>query len=56
MVREDELVEEIPFLVGPTLFNLDIFTLRAFNHIAPVGFFLHTDLFVIFSYILGTVY
>jgi DNA excision repair protein ERCC-3 len=36
MVREDELVTEIPFLVGPTLFNLDIFTLRTFNHIAPV--------------------
>jgi DNA excision repair protein ERCC-3 len=36
MVREDELVDEIPFLVGPTLYNLDIFTLRSFNHIAPV--------------------
>lgn len=51
MVREDELVEEIPFLVGPTLFNLDIFTLRAFNHIAPVCDLVSFVIFVARSYL-----
>eukprot|EP01128_Nolandella_sp_AFSM9_P006454 TRINITY_DN3323_c0_g1_i2.p1 TRINITY_DN3323_c0_g1~~TRINITY_DN3323_c0_g1_i2.p1 ORF type:complete len:563 (-),score=127.36 TRINITY_DN3323_c0_g1_i2:64-1752(-) len=35
-VREDTLIEELPHLVGPKLYELDIFTLRMQNHIAPV--------------------
>jgi len=36
MVREDELIEDLPHLVGPKLFELDIFTLRMHNYISPV--------------------
>jgi DNA excision repair protein ERCC-3 len=36
MVREDELIAELPFLVGPKLYELDIFTLRMRGHIAYV--------------------
>jgi len=35
-VREDELIEELPNLVGPKLYELDMHTLRMHNHIAPV--------------------
>jgi DNA excision repair protein ERCC-3 len=36
MVREDDLIAELPFLVGPKLYELDIFTLRMRGHIAYV--------------------
>jgi len=36
MVREDDLIQDLPCLVGPKLFELDIFTLRMHNFIAPV--------------------
>ena len=36
MVREDNAIDDLPQLVGPKLFELDIFTLRMHNYIAPV--------------------
>eukprot|EP01126_Amoeba_proteus_P042285 TRINITY_DN4592_c0_g1_i4.p1 TRINITY_DN4592_c0_g1~~TRINITY_DN4592_c0_g1_i4.p1 ORF type:complete len:976 (+),score=215.75 TRINITY_DN4592_c0_g1_i4:1181-4108(+) len=36
MVREDDLIPQVPFLVGPKLFDLDIFIPRMYGHIAPV--------------------
>jgi DNA excision repair protein ERCC-3 len=36
MIREDNLIAELPFLVGPKLYELDIFTLRMHGHIAYV--------------------
>lgn len=35
-MREDDLIPQLPYLVGPKLFELDLFTLRMQNHIAPV--------------------
>lgn len=35
-MREDGLVSELPNLVGPVLFELDVPTLKAHGHIAPV--------------------
>eukprot|EP01122_Echinamoeba_exundans_P016681 TRINITY_DN852_c0_g1_i5.p1 TRINITY_DN852_c0_g1~~TRINITY_DN852_c0_g1_i5.p1 ORF type:complete len:1290 (-),score=312.42 TRINITY_DN852_c0_g1_i5:68-3937(-) len=37
LVREDEGVSELPRLVGPKLFELDIFTLRMQKHISVVN-------------------
>lgn len=36
LVREDEKVADMPYLVGPKLFDLDIFTLKMRGHVAPV--------------------
>uniref|UniRef100_A0A6B2KZC3 DNA 3'-5' helicase n=1 Tax=Arcella intermedia TaxID=1963864 RepID=A0A6B2KZC3_9EUKA len=36
MVREDELIADLPHLVGPKLYELDIFTLRMHKYISPV--------------------
>jgi DNA excision repair protein ERCC-3 len=36
MVREDSLITDLPNLVGPKIFELDIFTLRMRGHIAYV--------------------
>ncbi len=36
MVREDTLISDLPYLVGPKIFELDIFTLRMRGHIAYV--------------------
>lgn len=36
MVREDDLIQDIPHLVGPKLFDLDIFIPLMYRHIAPV--------------------
>lgn len=37
LVREDEKIDDIPYLVGPKLFELDIFTLRMQRHISVVN-------------------
>jgi len=36
MIREDDLIRDLENLVGPRLYELDIFTLRMHNYIAPV--------------------
>lgn len=36
MVREDSLITDLPYLVGPKIFELDVFTLRMRGHIAYV--------------------
>ena len=36
LVREDDMIKDLPYLVGPKLYELDIYTLRMHNHIAPV--------------------
>eukprot|EP01124_Arcella_intermedia_P026424 TRINITY_DN4960_c0_g2_i5.p1 TRINITY_DN4960_c0_g2~~TRINITY_DN4960_c0_g2_i5.p1 ORF type:complete len:1101 (-),score=288.20 TRINITY_DN4960_c0_g2_i5:144-3410(-) len=36
MVREDDLIEDLPHLVGPVLHEVDIFTLRMHKFISPV--------------------
>eukprot|EP01123_Difflugia_compressa_P011253 TRINITY_DN4435_c0_g2_i1.p1 TRINITY_DN4435_c0_g2~~TRINITY_DN4435_c0_g2_i1.p1 ORF type:complete len:701 (-),score=103.92 TRINITY_DN4435_c0_g2_i1:80-1954(-) len=36
MVREDDLISDLPHLVGPKLFELDIFPLRMNNYISKV--------------------
>eukprot|EP01130_Rhizamoeba_saxonica_P017819 TRINITY_DN8732_c0_g1_i1.p1 TRINITY_DN8732_c0_g1~~TRINITY_DN8732_c0_g1_i1.p1 ORF type:complete len:1155 (+),score=249.27 TRINITY_DN8732_c0_g1_i1:477-3467(+) len=50
MVREDTMIEELPNLVGPKLYEVDIFTLRMRGHIAPVQCFeIHSPLTDIFT-------